>query len=252
LEKDFRSFAQALGKSICDEETLFSVSIALPAYNEEANIEPQVQAVIQTFKPVTPDFEVIVVNDGSRDQTGAKVRALMSQYPNVRLVEHLKNLGYGAAVYSGFTAATKEWVFLTDADRQFDLSEIHRFLPNVERADLILGYRAPRRDPFHRRLYGWGWSLLTTILFGYTARDVDCAFKLFKREILDHITIQSRGATFSAEFLVRAKRAGYKSAEVPVSHLPRRAGKQTGARLDVVTRAFRELVQVRVALWRER
>lgn len=231
---------------------MLSISVALPAYNEEANIEPQVQAVIQTFQPITSDFEVIVVNDGSRDQTGAKVRALMSRNPNVRLVEHPQNRGYGAAVYSGFTAATKEWVFLTDADRQFDLSEIHKFLPYVDRADLILGYRAPRRDPFHRRLYGWGWNLLVTLLFGYTARDVDCAFKLFKREILDHITIQSRGATFSAEFLVRAKRAGYKSIEIPVSHLPRCAGKPTGARLDVVTRAFRELVRVRIALWRER
>jgi glycosyltransferase involved in cell wall biosynthesis len=234
------------------EETLPSISIAMPAYNEEANIEPQVQAVMQTFLPLTPDFEVIVVNDGSRDQTGSKVRALMARYPNVRLVEHSKNLGSGAAVYSSFIAATKEWVFLTDADRQFDVSEVRRFLPHIERADLILGYRAPRRDPFHRRLNGWGWSALTTLLFGYTARDVDCAFKLFKREILAHISIQVRGATFSAEFLVRAKRAGYTSVEVPVSHLPRRAGKQTGARLDVVARAFRELVQVRVALWRER
>ena len=224
----------------------------LPAYNEEANVELQVEAVIQTFQPITPDFEVIVVNDGSRDQTGARVQALMTKYPNVRLVEHPKNLGYGAALYSGFTSASKEWVFLTDADRQFDLNEIHKFLPHVDRADLILGYRAPRRDPFHRRLYGWGWNWLVTLLFGYVARDVDCAFKLFKRGILYHITIQSLGATFSAEFLVRARRAGYTSVQVPVSHLPRRAGKPTGARLDVVTRAFRELVQVRVALWRER
>ena len=231
---------------------MLSISVALPAYNEETNIEPQVEAVIQTFQPITSDFEVIVVNDGSRDQTGARVRALMTQYPNVRLVEHPHNRGYGAAVYSGFTAATKEWVFLTDADRQFDLSEIHKFLPHVDRADLILGYRAPRRDPFHRRLYGWGWNWLVGLLFGLSVRDVDCAFKLFKREILDHITIHSRGATFSAEFLVRAQRAGYKSVEVPVSHLPRRAGKPTGARLGVVTRAFRELVQVRLALWRGR
>jgi len=228
------------------------LSVVLPAYNEEANVELQVEAVIQTFQPITPDFEVIVVNDGSRDQTGARVQALLTKYPNVRLVEHPKNLGYGAALYSGFTSASKEWVFLTDADRQFDLNEIHKFLPHVDRADLILGYRAPRRDPFHRRLYGWGWNWLVTLLFGYVARDVDCAFKLFKRGILDHITIRSRGATFSTEFLVRARRAGYTSVQVAVSHLPRRAGKPTGARLDVVTRAFRELVQVRVALWRER
>lgn len=229
-----------------------SISIALPAYNEEANIEPQVEAVIQTFKPITPDFEVIVVNDGSRDKTGNRVRVLTTRYPNARLVEHPQNRGYGAAVYSGFSAATKEWVLLTDADRQFDLSEIRKFLPHMDRADLILGHRAPRRDPFHRRLYGWGWNWLVGLLFGLRVRDVDCAFKLFRREILDHITIQSRGATFSAEFLVRAQRAGYKFVEIPVSHLPRRAGNPTGARLDVVTRAFRELVQLWVALRRER
>jgi hypothetical protein len=119
-------------------------------------------------------------------------------------------------------------------------------------ADLIAGYRSPRRDPPHRLLYGWGWNFLVRLLFGYTVRDVDCAFKLFEREIMDHINIQSRGATFSAEFLVRAKRAGYKIAEVPVSHLPRLAGRPTGARIDVIVRAFRELVRVRLALWRER
>jgi hypothetical protein len=101
-------------------------------------------------------------------------------------------------------------------------------------------------------LYGWGWNSLVQILLGYTVRDVDCAFKLFKREIMDHINIVSRGATFSAEFLVRSKRAGYKIVQVPVSHLPRPAGSPTGARIDVIVRAFRELVRVRLALWRER
>jgi glycosyltransferase involved in cell wall biosynthesis len=180
------------------------------------------------------------------------VHDFAAKHPNVRLIVHPKNLGYGAALFSGFTAARKKWVFMTDSDRQFDLNEVHKLLPYTDRADLVIGYRAPRRDSFLRRLYGWGWNSLIAILFGYTARDVDCAFKLFKREILDHITIQSRGAMFSAEFLVRAKRAGYQSAQVPVTHLPRLAGKPSGARLDVITRAFSELMRVRVALWRER
>lgn len=230
---------------------MLSLSVVMPAQNEEANIEPMLEAVLQVFQPIAQDLEVIVVDDGSRDRTAEKIRALASQHPNVvHLVRHPKNRGYGAALYSGFTAAKKEWVFLTDSDRQFNLNEIHSLLPHIAHADLVIGYRAPRRDPFHRRLYGWGWNCLVTLLFGYTARDVDCAFKLFKREILDHIAILSRGATFSAEFLVRAKRAGYTLVQVPVSHLPRRAGKPTGARLDVITRAFRELVRVRVALWR--
>lgn len=224
----------------------------MPAFNEEANIEPMVEQAFHVLQPLTQDLEVVVVDDGSRDRTAEKVRALVAKYPSVRLVQHPKNLGYGAALYSGFNAAKKEWILLTDADRQFDLTEVNRLIEHIEEADLVIGYRAPRRDPFHRRLYGWGWNFLVTLLFGSTARDVDCAFKLFKREIFDHITILSRGATFSAEFLVRAQRAGYKIYQVPVSHLPRQAGKPTGARIDVIVRAFRELVRVRIALWRGR
>ncbi len=222
----------------------------MPAYNEEQNVEPMIENVIKTFNPLVEDLEVIVVNDGSRDRTGEKIQSVAARNPRVRMVRHEKNLGYGAALYDGFIAAKKEWVFMTDSDRQFKLAEFSKLAPHTTEADLVIGYRSPRSDPFHRRLYGWGWNSLVTLLFGYTARDVDCAFKLFKREIMDRIKIESRGATFSAEFLVRAKRKGYKIVQVPVSHLPRPAGKPTGARIDVITRAFRELVRVRIALWR--
>jgi glycosyltransferase involved in cell wall biosynthesis len=231
---------------------LKSLSVVLPAYNEESNIEPMIENVLKTISPAVADLEVIVVNDGSRDHTAEKILSVAARHPNVRMVAHEKNRGYGAALYSGFTAATKEWVFMTDSDRQFKLAEFHNLVAQSAHADLVAGYRSPRRDPFHRLVYAWGWNTLVTLLFGYTVRDVDCAFKLFKREIMDHINILSRGATFSSEFLVRAKRAGYKIVEIPVSHLPRPAGKPTGARIDVIARAFRELVSVRVALWRGR
>lgn len=223
----------------------------MPAYNEEANIAPQVLDVLEALRALTNDFEVIVVNDGSRDRTGLLVSELGAAHPQVRLVQHPVNQGYGAALYSGFTSATKELVFLTDSDRQFDLADLRRLLPLIEHADIVAGYRAPRRDPFMRVLNGIGWSALVTLLFGYTARDIDCAFKLFKRDILAHITLNSRGATFSAEFLVRAKRAGYRIVEIGVTHRPRRAGSQTGARLDVIVRAFRELFRLRWRLWSE-
>jgi glycosyltransferase involved in cell wall biosynthesis len=221
----------------------------MPAYNEEANIEPQVLDVIAALRPLADDFEVIVVNDGSRDRTGAIVSELAAAHPQVRLVEHPSNQGYGAALYSGFTSATKDLVFLTDSDRQFDLDDLRRLLPLLDRADIVAGYRAPRRDPFMRVLNGIGWSTLVTLFFGYTARDIDCAFKLFRREILQIIHLQSRGATFSAEFLVRAKRAGFRIIELGVKHRPRRAGSQTGARPDVILRAFRELFRLRWQLW---
>lgn len=230
-----------------------SISLVMPAYNEADNIEPMVAEATPALEANADGHEIIVVDDGSADETAAVTRRVMESYPNVRLVEHPVNKGFGAAVFSGFTNAEKDWIFYTDADRQFVLSELDRFVPYMDEADLIAGYRAPRRDPFMRVFYGKGWSTLCTLMFGYTVRDVDCGFKLFRREIIESLApqIASRGATFSIEWLVRAKRAGYRFVELPVTHQPRVAGSQTGANIDVIVRAFRELMQVRLQLWRE-
>ena len=231
-----------------------SITVAMPAYNEAENIEAMVEDVIQMMDPLADDYEVIVVDDGSHDGTAQVVKSLEQRYPQVRLVQHEVNQGYGAAVFSGLTNASKELVFFTDSDRQFDLQEIHKLLDLIDQADLIVGYRAPRRDPFMRKLNGWGWSALVTLLFGYTARDIDCAFKLMHRTVIERLKdkVASRGATFSAEFLIRAKRDGFRIREVPLhGHRPRVAGSQTGARLDVITRAFKELFHLRLTLWRQ-
>jgi len=231
---------------------LTSLSVVLPAYNEAENISEMVSSVMKTVKPLTDDYEIIVVDDGSRDGTAEVVRGLSAEWPQVRLLGHEVNRGYGAALYSGLRAATKDLIFFTDADRQFELADLHKFWPEIEGVDMVIGYRPERADPFHRRLFGWGWSWLTNLLFGYTARDVDCAFKLFRREIMDNIDVRSMGATFSAEFLVRAKARGYTIRELPVRHLPRTAGSQTGSRLDVILRAFRELLAFRIEMWRKK
>jgi glycosyltransferase involved in cell wall biosynthesis len=239
-----------------------SISLVLPAYNEAENIEPMMAEAVPALQACaegdsdgqgTDAWEIIVVDDGSADDTAVITRRLMQSIPQLRLVQHPVNQGFGAAVFSGFTSAEKDWIFYTDADRQFVLSELEKFVPLMDQADLIAGYRAPRRDPFMRVFYGKGWSMLCTLLFGYTVRDVDCAFKLFRREIIEELApqIASRGATFSIEWLVRAKRAGYRFVELPVSHRPRVAGSQTGANIGVIVRAFRELIQVRLQLWRE-
>lgn len=230
-----------------------SISLVLPAYNEADNIEPLIDEAVPALEACAEDYEIIVVDDGSADDTAGVTRRLMTKVPNLRLVQHSVNQGFGAAVFSGFTSAVKDWIFYTDADRQFVLSELERFVPLMDEADLIAGYRAPRRDPFLRVVYGKGWSMLCTLLFGYTVRDVDCAFKLFRREIIEALApqIASRGATFSIEWLVRAKRAGCRFVELPVSHRPRVAGSQTGATIRVIVRAFRELIAVRWQLWRE-
>jgi len=229
-----------------------SISLVLPAHNEADNIEPLVAEAVPALSAVTDDFEIVVVDDGSRDATADVTRQLMEAEPHLRLVQHPVNQGFGAAVLTGFNSATKEWIFYTDADRQFVLSEIERFVPYTDQADLIAGYRAPRRDPFLRVLYGKGWSMLCTLLFGYTVRDVDCGFKLLRAGVVRKIAPQvaARGATFSIEWLVRAKRAGYRFVELPVTHRPRVAGSQSGASPKVIVRAFRELIKFRIKLWR--
>ncbi|MCP4358960.1 MAG: glycosyltransferase family 2 protein [Chloroflexi bacterium] len=231
-----------------------SLTVAMPAYNEVENIQSMIKDVVQVVGSLLTDYEIIVVDDGSQDDTAQVVKQMSQIVPQVRLVQHEVNCGYGTAVWSGLTQATKDLIFFTDADRQFDLREIEKLLDKINQADLVVGYRQPRRDPFMRRLNGKGWSGLVTLLFGYTARDIDCAFKLMHRQIVDHLRdeLQSGGATFSAEFLVRAKRTGFRIIEVPIhGHRPRVAGNPTGANLGVILRAFKELVQFRLQLWRE-
>lgn len=223
-----------------------SISTVLPAYNEEQIIERTVRAAVEVLERLADGYEVIVVDDGSRDATGQIVERLAAENPAVRCVSHAQNQGYGAALATGFAASTKELVFLTDGDKQFDMRELEKLLPLISEADLVIGYREPRRDPFMRRLNGWGWNWLVNTLFGYTARDVDCAFKLFRRSVLSQVRVHARGATFSAEFLIKSRRLGFRIHELNVGHYPRTAGKATGARPDVIARAFKELFW----LWR--
>ncbi|OGO05060.1 MAG: glycosyl transferase [Chloroflexi bacterium RBG_13_56_8] len=229
-----------------------SLTVGLPAYNEAENIGPMIDLVRQQVGPLVDDLEIVVVDDGSADDTAEIVRRIGEEDPRVRLIQHPVNQGYGSAVRDSIWSATKEWVFFTDSDRQFDLRELEHFLPRIREADLVIGYRRTRSDPWHRRFFGHGWSWLVNLLFGHTARDIDCAFKLFKREVLDTIQIESGGAMFSAEFLVKAKSAGFTIVEEPVNHLPRVAGSQTGGRMDVILRAFRELIRLRWRMWTEK
>jgi glycosyltransferase involved in cell wall biosynthesis len=226
-----------------------SISAVLPAFNEEAIIERTVRHVAGVLAGLTADYEVIVTNDGSRDRTGEILAELQAREPelNLRVVTHGVNQGYGAALASGFDAARKELVFLTDGDKQFDVTELSQFLPAMDaQTDLVIGWRRKRADPAGRKLNALGWKLLVNALFGYTARDVDCAFKLFRQRVWESMTVHARGATFSAEFLIKARRLGFRIEELPVSHLPRTAGSPTGARPDVIVRAFVELFR----LWR--
>jgi len=190
------------------------------------------------------DYEIILVNDGSRDRTGQIADSLAANDPHVKVVHHPTNMGYGSALQSGFKAATKKLVFFTDADSQFDLNEMPKLLPLSSKYDIVAGYRLDRREGLIRRLNAWCWTTLVCSLFRMRVRDIDCAFKLFRREIFDNIELKSTGALISTEILARLIRKGCTITQVGVHHFPRTAGAPTGAKLSVIFRAFRELFKL--------
>lgn len=216
-----------------------SLSIVLPAFNEAQNIERTVRSALSVLESQSLSGEVVVVDDGSRDATVDIVAGLRD--PRVRLVRHTQNRGYGGALRSGFAAARFEHVFFTDADLQFDVREIGRLAPWSQRYDIVVGYRHPRSDHWLRRLNGWSWSRLMNGLFDVRVRDVDCAFKVFHRRVLEQVPLSSLGAFVNSELLVRARAAGFRIHEVPVSHYPRLAGVATGGDPRVIGRAWLEL-----------
>ena len=230
-----------------------SLSIVLPAYNEAENVAAAVQDVSQVAQSLGRDYEILVVNDGSKDNTGQIVRDLEPQIANLRLVEHYPNRGYGGALKAGFEAATKDLIAFVPADNQFVFGEVDGLLKKLqaENADIVCGYRHDRQDPLIRRFNAFGWNSVVRLLFGYLSRDIDCGFKLFRREVLERIHIESNGAMIDTEFLAGAKARGIRIAEVPVTHLPRTAGEPTGANLAVIVKAFRDLFRFRLRLTRE-
>ncbi|MCD6303951.1 MAG: glycosyltransferase family 2 protein [Planctomycetes bacterium] len=226
----------------------YSLSVFLPCYNEQENVRRVVGEVMAFLPAVSDDFELIIVDDGSRDETGRIADELARADERIRVVHHERNLGYGAALRSGFRAAGKELVFYTDGDGQFDITDLAKLLPLIDRYDIVSGYRLKRRDGPIRRLNACLWGLLVRRLLGLRCRDVDSAFKLYRREIFDRMELKSTGALIDAEILARATRAGRTLIEVPVTHRPRAAGKQTGANLKVILRALRELLKLRKAI----
>jgi glycosyltransferase involved in cell wall biosynthesis len=217
-----------------------SLAIVLPCYDEAPNVAAAVAEAQAAAARFAGRHEVLVVDDGSSDGTGAIGRELATADPRVRLVAHEHNRGYGAAVRSGIAASQADWVLLTDGDLQFDLGEIASLLPYAADHDLVAGYRIDRADSAWRRLSAHAWNRLMQRSFGVGVRDVDCAFKLVRGEALRALDLRSDGAMISTEILVRAGLAGWRITEVGVHHRPRLAGEPTGGNARVVLRAFRE------------
>jgi glycosyltransferase involved in cell wall biosynthesis len=224
---------------------MVSISVFFPCYNEQENVGRTVEKALDVLEKLNADFEVIIVDDGSSDNTGRIADELSARHGRIKVVHHRGNLGYGAALQSGFKAATKELVFYTDGDGQFDINEMPPLLSLMEQYDIVSCYRLNRQDSIIRKINGWCWTKLVCLLFGMKIRDIDCAFKLYKREIFDKIELSSKGALIDAEILARAVRKGYRITQKGVHHYPRAAGKQTGASVRVIIRAFRELFRLR-------
>ncbi len=224
-------------------KTAHRLSVVLPAHNEEAAIAGTIRSVISVLDEWGLDFEVIVVNDGSKDRTQAIVEEITVGDRRVRLLNHAVNQGYGAALVSGFEAVSgdKTLVFFMDSDGQFDIRDLERFFALIEEYDAVLGYRIHRQDTWVRKLNAWGWKMLVRLVFGLRVRDVDCAFKLYPARFFREHRLETRGAMINTEILYKFTRAGYTYTERGVHHLPRHGGRATGAKPSVIVRAFREM-----------
>ncbi|HMJ35882.1 MAG TPA: glycosyltransferase family 2 protein [Baekduia sp.] len=221
------------------------LSIVLPCHDEADNIERAIDEATRAAQRVADAHELLVVDDGSRDATRALAAERASHDSRIRVLVHRRNRGYGAALRTGFAAARMEWVFVTDADLQFDLDDLDCVLALAPACDVVAGFRLQRADRAHRRLNAAAWNALVRRSFDLPVRDVDCAFKLIRRDLLQGLDLTADGAMVSTELLVRARAAGAEIAELGVTHRPRVAGRSSGANPAVVLRAFRELRALR-------
>jgi len=228
-----------------------ALSYFFPAHNEEANLRGLVEEALATLPSLTDIFEVVIVDDGSRDATPRIADELAAADPRVRAVHHPRNLGYGAALRTGFGAARHDLIAFTDGDRQFKVADLGRLTARYAGggADAVVGFRIKRADPLVRTLYAKAYRLANRIFFGLRVTDVDCACKLFRRDALEGINIESGGAFFSAELLIKLRASGRSVVEVGVPHYPRTAGSPTGAKPQVVFRAMRDFWALRLRLW---
>ncbi len=228
-----------------------SLSVVLPAYNEEENIKKTIADCLGYLGGQFDDYEIIVINDGSSDNTAGETQKLIDSNNKVRLINHEINMGYGTALNTGLEAASMDFIFFMDSDGQFNISELEKLIPYLAENHIVIGYRIKRADNIIRTLNAYLYGLYIRLFFGLNVKDIDCAFKIFPRSAFDTVKpIMSRGALYSAELLIKFKRMEYEINEVGVSHYPRSHGEQSGANLSVIFKMFRESWKFRNELLR--
>ncbi len=223
-----------------DNKVLSSLSVFFPVFNEEKNLVSLIEETDESIKSVAEKYELIIVNDGSNDASLEIATKLAKQFAHLKIVNHEKNLGYGAALKSGITAAQYEWTFFTDADLQFDIQQLKDFLPFVTENEVIIGFRKNRAEGLLRSLNARLFKTYIDVLFRLHVKDIDCAFKLFKTSTVQAIELESSGAFTTSELLYKLKKKGIKFQQVPVDHYKRRYGKPTGAALKVIIKGVWE------------
>lgn len=227
---------------------LSSISVFLPCYNEAPNLTPMVDSLAALLPQVAATFEIILIDDGSQDQTGTLADSLAKKHAYIRVIHHPRNLGYGMSLQSGFKAARYDWTFFTDSDRQFDVKELLGFLPYTSQYQVIIGYRIKRVEGGLRALNAGIYKFYMNLLFRIHVRDIDCAFKLIKTSLVKPVHFISTGATINAEMLYRLKKMHVDFKQLPVNHYPRLAGNPTGNNFRVIVRAGIESVKIYLAL----
>lgn len=225
-----------------------SISVVLPAHNEEGNIEFVTRRALEVLPTITSQFEIIVVDDGSTDGTGAIVDDLSSTEARVIAVHHRRNKGYGCAWQTGISMARYDWIFFMDSDRQFDIGELGKLTGESAGYDIVTGYRIHRRDPYYRFLVGSCFNILVKVLFHVHLRDIDCGFKMFRSPLLKAMDLESPGALINTEIHAKADLAGAHLHEVGINHYPRPVGRQSGMKPRVIFRAVEEVIRLRIHL----
>lgn len=227
------------------------LSVFLPTYNEEGNIKDVVSDVKKVLAEVAGKWEILIVNDGSTDETERIAAKLSTEDPRIKLINHEKNEGYGASLKTGFYNSKYKWVSFIDSDGQFDFSEISNFIQKQKEtnADLVIGYYQKRRVSLSKIITSKVWECVVFIMFGLKVKDIDCGFKLVSRKVLESIPKleSARGAFISSELLIKSQKEGFKIVQIPVTHYPRIKGKGTGRNLNVVLRSFIDLFK----LWKK-